>query len=538
MLIILSHINYNDVRIIIYEIISTLIKDNDKYNKLEEINGILDENFIKKIFKENSELLTEILLRIDYNKVNEKNKVNELIIPFLFNYALKSNQLENVMELLFKMINIKDEYILERLFLIMGFPQIIIEKQKNLGKFEEDVEMTLPDTEQDKRIFFPKFGNSYRKKYHTDEIYKYVSTMKLYESHCILAILFPCKYGYENQNFIKNEQKLFDEKNIDIEKIKYYIYRLLSIALLNEGNYCLFKYLYLTQSRNIIKYKNLYEEMIFILSDEVNNKYNLNEIKKNAEICSKRIEYELGENKELNEPPELPINMRKTFKEYDDVKKFNGFIPKYIPDQVVYAVYTVNSCDDKGMSIILNYYTTFEELEKLREIEKNNDKKDENKTAEEKKEEMINLKIDDNEIDDIIIGKNENTFLLNNYSLIEDNRSYDIQITDESFNDHTNVEPFLLRYIFYNNNNKDILFKDVLIKDENEKYNNDYFIGFGDYFIGFGNIGYVEEKNYGEITSIYRRNSEINNGIVDNFSKIKLNKITFHTESYFNDNDK
>ena len=79
--------------------------------------------------------------------------------------------------------------------------------------------------------------------------------------------------------------------------------------------------------------------MIVILSNDINNKYDLNEIKINAEICSKRIEYELGENKELNEPPKLPEKMMKAFKEYNSIKEFNGFIPKQIPDEVVYVVF-------------------------------------------------------------------------------------------------------------------------------------------------------------------------------------------------------
>ena len=535
---ILKQINYNDLRIIIYEIISALIKDNNKFNKLEKISEILDENLIKKIFKENSELLTEILLRIDYKNIEEKNKVNDLIIPFLFNYALKSNQLENLLELLFKVINIKDEYILERLYLIMGFPQIIIEKQNYFEKPDEDKDMTLEVTDQKKINFFPKFGNSYRRQYHTDEIYKYVSTMKLYEPHCILAILFPCKdYLYENQNFIEGEQKLSDE-----EKPKY-IYRLLSIALLNEGNYCLFKYFYLTQSRNIIKYKNLYEEMIAILSNDVNNNYNLNEIKNNADICSKRIEYELGEKKDLNEPPELPENIRKTFIEYEDVKEFNGFIPKQIPDQVVYVVYKVTSFSSESMNIFLNYYTTYKDLETLRNIEKNNGEieeeiRDNDNNIEKEEEEdddgTIYLNIGDDEKNEIKIGKNEHSFLINNYTSLEENRTSFIQINDGTLKNNKNVKSFLLRVIFYNNKNTDTLFKDIIVRDGKEKYNNNYFIP------GFNNIGYTKEKSYGEIISIYRKNSDNNfpDNIIDYLYIINKNKITFHTENYFSGNDK
>jgi hypothetical protein len=89
-------------------------------------------------------------------------------------------------------------------------------------------------------------------KYGTEEIYKYISNFKIYESHCILAQLFPCSNInlYDNIDFIK------DEKTLEKDEINKYIYKLLCLALLNEGNYCLFKYIYLTPSRFIIKHKN------------------------------------------------------------------------------------------------------------------------------------------------------------------------------------------------------------------------------------------------------------------------------------------
>ena len=139
-----------------------------------------------------------------------------------------------------------------------------------------------------KKSFWPLFGYRLLEKSENGEVYKYVNNNKAYETHCILAKLVPnsSDEDYANAEFIKNEQKLTEE-----EKNKY-IYKLLCISLLNEGNYCLFKYIYLTQSRFIIKYKNLYEEMIDILSKE--NKYDLTEIKKNAEICIKRINFEIN----------------------------------------------------------------------------------------------------------------------------------------------------------------------------------------------------------------------------------------------------
>ena len=116
LLIILDKIKYfqkREISLKIYEIISFLIKDNK--SKLKGISNILNEQFLKIFFNENSELLSEIILRLDYKDTKEKSYFNKLIIPSLFNHALKNNQLIPLLNLLFKIINIKDKYNLERL---------------------------------------------------------------------------------------------------------------------------------------------------------------------------------------------------------------------------------------------------------------------------------------------------------------------------------------------------------------------------------------------------------------------------------------
>ena len=420
----LNKLKYQDLRKIFYDIISILIKNNNNV-QLKDIYQILDEKLLKKIFNENPELLSEIIIRINYQNFKEKNHFNEIIIPFLFNHALKSNQIKNLFDLLFKVINIKDELILERLYLIMGFPQMIIEKikeedeeneenEENEEQEDDEENRTLPGTHIDNKDFWPKFGIPYMEKYQTEEIYKYISNFKIYESHCILAQLFPCfdKNLYDNIDFIK------DEKNLEKDEINKYIYKLLCIALLNEGNYCLFKYMYLTPSRFIVKYKNLYEEIINILSEDKNNNFDLSEIQKNAEICIKRINYELGNIKDMNldSIPELPENMKKAYKEYESIKEFKGFIPKHIPDQVMKVVYSVEQKGENFIMLYLNYYTTYKELElyrkeKNKEIIEKEENKEENIT-EEKEDENDNesyiYKIDSKEI-----GSNENSFLYN-----------------------------------------------------------------------------------------------------------------------------
>ena len=161
------------------------------------------------------------------------------------------------------------------------------------------------------------------------------------------------------------------------EERKEYIYKLLRISLLDEGNYCLFKYIYLMQSRFILKYGNLYEEMIDLLSKE--EKYNLSEIKKIAEICTKRIEFEVNtikknlakitnknleeeddftndnskieekeeDKKDSNKIPELPPNMKENYVANNDIQEFIGFIPDHIPDSIEKVVYLLMEDSEK-----------------------------------------------------------------------------------------------------------------------------------------------------------------------------------------------
>ena len=531
----LDKIKYKDLRKIICEIISILIKNDDNNKQLKNIYQILDEKLLKKIFNEDPELLSEIIIRINYKEYKERNHFNEIVIPFLFNYALKSNQIKQLMDLLYKIINIKDEFTLERLYLIMGFPQMIIERQNIYEEYEEkeDEEGTEKKTTiHEQKSFWPRFGIPLIKKNESDEIYKYISNIKIYESHCILAQLFPCTDFdyYDNNEFLEEEEEL--EEN----DIKVYIYKLLCLALLNEGNYCLFKYIYLTQSRFIVRYNNLYEEMIQILSKDEKNKFDLSEIQKNAEICIKRINYEIGNIKkeELNAIPELPENMKKNFIEFNDVKEFTGFIPKHLPDKISKVVYTAIQRDRNYMIISLNYYTTYKDLEIFRN--ENRGKTVENKENEEEKNDIIEEKKEDIDlatfkVSNTEIGKNENEFLYKIYLMYEDFEK-NIQIIDDSLDNKKPIKSSLIRHIYYNNMNIKQLLKDKASQDEISDKSN--------YFLSqFWNIDNINEKDYCEIFNVYRKNFDLEfiNGIKISHSTVTLNKnkISFSTESYFHD---
>ena len=539
LLIILDKIKYftkREISKIIYQIILFLIKDNN--STLKGISNILNEQFLKIIFNENSELLSEIILRLDYNDTEEKSNFNKLIIPSLFNYALKNEQMIQLLDLLFKVINIKDKFTLERLYLIMGFPQMIIEKQDNESNessvnFEEKYKNNYEE-------FWPKFGVSYMKSNNTEEIFKYVSNIKLYETHCILAQLFPCSdlSLYDNDEFIKNEQILTDNEKVE------YIYKLLKLALLNKGNYCLFKYIYLTQSRFIIKYKNLYEEIIDILSNEKNNKYDLSEIKEKAEIYIKLLNYEFNKvlgNKNYLENEEsvlqLQYKIKNEYNIYETIENFTGFIPKHIPNKISKAFYSINQEFGKYMIITLKYYTTYEDIKNLRikKLQEQNQEDDDDDEKEINNNENQNIKIED-EIGDFLpidiveeeFQDKEYSFLTNIYERFKKNNNNTFGLQFDNSEDNKNIKLTLVRYILVNSSDKDLIFKE---KPEKEINDQNYFIP------QLPNIGYSYEENFGEIFNIYRRNCNYKflNDIAFEAAVFEKNKISFPSETYFSD---
>ena len=320
-----------EIRKIIYDILIYLIDNCYEYtgikkgdnslnlevkNKIQKKALSQSKQFIKRLFKEKINLFEKFIKIIQYNDKDFSMKFNQFIVRYLFNLGLKEKKLNQIINLMFEIINIKDNYILDRLYLLMGYPEMILKQQIKEENNDDENEEEDSDNDKDsnndedsdndqmqtvkirrkkiknekednkKKFFWPLFGNKLLENSENGEIFKYTNNIKIYESHCILAQLFPCSNieFYSNAQSIENDEKLSENERIN------YIYKLISISLLNEGNYALFKYIYLTPSRFISKYSNLYEEIIDILSKD--NKYDLIEIKKNAEFCIKRINFE------------------------------------------------------------------------------------------------------------------------------------------------------------------------------------------------------------------------------------------------------
>jgi hypothetical protein len=138
------------------------------------------------------------------------------------------------------------------------------------------------------------------------EIFEYLNFnhIKSFKLKSVLSFLFPSSNEKNEDNYLKEN----DRNDLIYELIKICF----GLNERNEGNYYLFKTLYLMQSR-AIKYDNLYQEMKEILEKAKNNNYDLEKIKLIEKECINFIN-----NEEKSKIPECFKNneiMKKDFKE-------------------------------------------------------------------------------------------------------------------------------------------------------------------------------------------------------------------------------
>ena len=118
-------------------------------------------------------------------------------------------------------------------------PKKGIDRYKN-DSDEEKEDADDEDNKKEMYTMFPKFCLSLIKENKENEIYKYISTFKRHETNCILAQLFPCS---DNNLFYEDIKEFKREKILSEKERKDYIYKLLTMSLLGEGNYALLKYI-------------------------------------------------------------------------------------------------------------------------------------------------------------------------------------------------------------------------------------------------------------------------------------------------------
>ena len=200
-----------------------------------------DSGILTVLIEEKIELFNKLIYIAQYDEEDFSHTFNSQFPLDLFKYELKRKKLIPILNALFGIINIKDDYILDRLYFIMGFPIMIIknkkpkkEKEEKENKKEDENKIRDEEEEKDdddnnnddneeKYTLFPKFGCQLLEENKNADIFKYRGISKKYESHCILAQLFPCTdinlYTYPET--IKKDQKLTEQERKEQDKIRY-----------------------------------------------------------------------------------------------------------------------------------------------------------------------------------------------------------------------------------------------------------------------------------------------------------------------------
>ena len=187
----------------------------------------------------------------------------------------------------------------------------------------------------------------------------------------------------------------------------------------------------------------------------------------------------------------------------------------------------------------MEYYTTYKELETLRKEKHLKNKKEEIKDEDDNEDDEDNEDEENNNenedfinIDDEETELNEHIFLLNFVERLNDSNKNYIGIIDPKVKEK-NAKLSLLRFIFFNNNENETLFRENINAEEkkNLKYEKNFFV------TDLPNIGYANRENYGEIFNTYRKdyNLEFANNIYLDAGVIPKNKINLPSESYINE---
>ncbi len=442
---------------IIFKILKIIIKNTEDYNKKLFPNDVKEKydddskeeflnkslikqlflkNNINQLFFDNDRNLLNILIKIFQNEDRQFTyKYNLFCLPYLMEYSIKNKKsVVLFLEFCYNIIDIKDKYCLERIKQILGIPTLIIKPKSQINQK------------------WPLFGAELIKNNNKDlktKIYKYISLYKM--KFCILSYLLP----YEEENENENNDNIL----LDLEKRKTLIYQLITKILKDGGNYYIFKYLYLLPARSL-SYNNSYEELNSYIKD--NTLFKLDDLKNVEETFIKKINYELNDllikknpdNKDIQkiDEPEIPEEIKENNPYNEKINKFIGFIPDFLPGQIVKEEIQLIAKTDNLQIIRIEYFTKFYNIKEINNIinedieeeEINNNKNINNDEIIDENEKVIkvgvlneNYQRNENKLMNIISKKLENT----NKLIIE----------DRTISNEENVINSVITYIFINN---------------------------------------------------------------------------------------
>ena len=344
----------------ILKILENLICTKKVLEKSEKVKKEFDETFnifsITNLFDSSIKLLILLIKRLQINNEKYSQLFNINYIQQLYTYCTKEKKLMKekqikIIKLIIAILGINDKYTINRIQLLLGYPTLVFKKN-----IEENISL---------------FGVNIMNNDINTEIYEYISYNQIKKERCLLSFLFPSCH----RNNEENKLDINDRNNLIYELIN----NCLGLNEIKEGNYILFKIIYLMQSRSI-KYNNLYEEIKEILKNankNKNNKYNIIKIERAEKECIELIKYETD-----NENYNIEISQNKNHFSYDkkyktkpkllevfksselliddnNNKEYIGNISNFIPHEIG-KIKIILTAANKNTSIFrFEYFTTF-----------------------------------------------------------------------------------------------------------------------------------------------------------------------------------
>ena len=344
---------------IITNILKYLIVENNllKQEYIEEVLKVFNQNVLFNLFDINLGFLIILIQKLQFNNKVFSDIFNTNYIQKLYTYCDKKKIQDNkikikLIKFIFGILEIIDKYAFSRFEILLGYPNLVILEKDEINKNSNSL----------------NFGINIMNNNINEEIFEYISYNHIIKERCVLANLFPSKYN-------KNMDILEENDRLDL------IYELIEICFgynqNKNGNYFLFKYIYLMQPRNM-KYENLYEEMKSLLNSSANKKYNLTQIQSKEKKCIEIINYEKGNleyiitlsagvlstmnrKEKYKSRPELPNEFKECNNLMDERMNtdYYGFIVNMVPYQVS-KIYISLIASNENMSIFrFEYYTNY-----------------------------------------------------------------------------------------------------------------------------------------------------------------------------------
>ena len=442
---------------------------------LEEIKKTFNDRFLIFLFESSIDILVLFIKELQFKDKKFSNDFNINYIQKLYTYCEKSKIKKDkikLIKLIYGILEIIDENTKNRIEALLGYPTLIIKKNKD--------------------NILPLFGVGIMNNKIDTEIFEYISYNHITKERCILAILLPPSY--------KQDENILDENDkLDL------LYELIELCLgfnkICSGNYFLFRYIYLMQSRSI-KYGNLYLEIKELLENankNNNNKYDLSKLKKNERKCIDLIEYEedyimniinlackinpLEKNNKYVPRPELPECFKSSTSLLNDnvFKDFYGMISNIIPYEIGKISINLVASNNNLSIIRFEYYTTYFKKKELLDFD--DEKKEFNykyiKRDKDKDDESKNINSENSEILDFSIfndKKDEKEFIIYIDKTLNENDEKDIIIENKEILKNQVTKNCLISYFILCKSKNTVIKTNIVRADLEKDIENNFYL--------------------------------------------------------------